>query len=671
VQNAEVIAGIVGNAVGIRLAGTTHTTDGTVAVNRNGCRKHMTDTIGTADEIGHWHRKEQGGSMRSATINTWFLGGLICLSGCNSVRNGFADRDPYRPVPPTVAPGLHAEAESPFAPASSSFPASRNHRTPDQSAPADSASVEQLRRSTSPSAAPRKLLITPVGHEVSDHRPHGDGTITVDGRTYELRLVDQDSDTQLTETGLRSIRVASQQTEVTAEPFLKDAFVSASKADEVASGESVPPDAMLLNLPSALSMIGGDHPAVGLAQWKVQEAYANLDQAEVLWLPSIQTGLSFHRHDGNLQASNGAIVDVNRSSLQYGLGAGTVGAGTTPRPGIRAQFHLADAIFQPDIAQKTAWATCHAEKAVVNRQLRDVAVAYLKLLDAHQQLTILLEIKDRTAAVSKITNDFAGAGQGLQADADRMRTELNLIEGRIAAAHEQVDVATAQLAYALSTEPGQKIIPMDPTVVPIELVSPELDNGSLIATGLSNRPELKELQALVAAACDRYRRQKYAPFVPSVLLGFSTGEFGGGVGNFVGNVDNRYDFDAMVTWEIRNFGFGERSARRRSQAQVQQAMFRKVSLIDDVAREITEAHTQVKHRHDRMAVTQASIRSAQDSYDRNLSRIREGEGLPIEVLQSVKALEASRRAYLDAVIAYNEAQVQLQWALGWQVSAPQ
>ncbi len=139
----------------------------------------------------------------------------------------------------------------------------------------------------------------------------------------------------------------------------------------------------------------------------------------------------------------------------------------------------------------------------------------------------------------------------------------------------------------------------------------------------------------------------------------------------INNVDNRYDFDAMVTWEIRNFGFGERSARRRSQAQVQQAMFRKLSLIDDVAREIAEAYTQVTHRRERMAVTQTSIRSAQDSYDRNLSRIREGEGLPIEVLQSVKALEASRRAYLDSVSAFNEAQFQLQWALGWQVSAPQ
>ena len=205
----------------------------------------------------------------------------------------------------------------------------------------------------------------------------------------------------------------------------------------------------------------------------------------------------------------------------------------------------------------------------------------------------------------------------------------------------------------------------------LDLVSAEMNQGALISAGLANRPELKELQALVAAACDRYQRQKYAPFVPSVLLGFSAGGFGGDTGNAINSVDDRYDFDAMVTWEIRNFGFGERSARRRTEAQVQQAMFRKVSLIDSVAREISEAHTKVSHRRQRMEVTQLSIQSAQDSYERSLQRIRSGEGSPIEVLPTVKALEASRTAYLQSVVAYNEAQFQLQWALGWQVSAPQ
>jgi outer membrane protein TolC len=611
--------------------------------------------------------------MRSTTMRAWFLGGLVCLSGCNGTRNAVVGKDTNRPARPRNALNLHAEAESPFPSEESagcrepnalaSGTSGKNAVQPQPAASAvDSQTLERL----------PKLVIRPVGHEVASANANlnNSGTITIDGRTYEIRLIDQSAD-GASKPGSGRVHFASEQRTISVQPNPRDNFTAEQSAEKVVLHEVAAPDAMLLNLPSALSMVGRDHPAVGLAQWKVQEAYANLEQAEFLWLPSIQTGFSFHRHDGNYQASNGDIVDVNRSSFQFGLGAGATGAGTTPVPGIRAQFHLADAIFQPEIAQKTAWATCHGEKAVVNRQLRDVALAYIKLLDTHQQLRILEEVRDSTAALSKITDDFAAAGQGLQADADRMRTELTLTEGRIAAARENVDVSSARLGYALSADPGQRILPMDPTVVPIELVSAQMDQGSLISAGLSNRPELKELQALVAAACDGYQRQKYAPFVPSVLLGLSAGGFGGDTGNAINSVDDRYDFDAMVTWEIRNFGFGERSARRRTEAQVQQAMFRKVSLIDDVAREIAEAHTQVTHRRERMAVTQMSIQSAQDSYDRNLSRIREGAGLPIEVLQSVKALEASRRAYLESVVAYNEAQFQLQWALGWHVSAPE
>ncbi|MEM9588744.1 MAG: hypothetical protein AAGA03_15790 [Planctomycetota bacterium] len=177
-----------------------------------------------------------------------------------------------------------------------------------------------------------------------------------------------------------------------------------------------------LNLPSVLAMVGGQHPAVGFARWRVQEAYAELARAEALWLPSIRTGFSFHRHDGNYQASNGDIVDVNRNSFQYGLGVGGTGAGTTPSPGVVAQFHFADAIFLPRVTRKTAWARSHAAGATLNRQMRDAAHAYLDLLDAHQLTRLLMESKTRLADLAKITLDYAEAGEGLQADADRLQT---------------------------------------------------------------------------------------------------------------------------------------------------------------------------------------------------------------------------------------------------------
>jgi len=330
---------------------------------------------------------------------------------------------------------------------------------------------------------------------------------------------------------------------------------------------------------------------------------------------------------------------------------------------------MADAIFQPEIAQKNAWARGHASNAVQNRQLLDAALAYIELLAAEQDQRILESSHDLTRELTKLTNDFAKSGQGLQADADRLATELALVESRLEEAKEQSDIASARLSQALSIDSGRRIVPRDHSVLPIELVSPEYDKGTLITTGLTNRPELKEAQNLVSAACDEYKRQEYASLIPSVVLGFSTGGFGGGLGNDVGNFAGRYDVDAAMLWELRNLGFGEQAARRRSKAQIEQTKFRKLRLLDQVATEVSEAHSQVVHRRSRMDINQRAIKSAQNSYERNLARIQNGQGLPLEVLQSLRALEDARREYLRAVTEYNQAQFQLQWALGWTVVA--
>jgi outer membrane protein TolC len=426
-----------------------------------------------------------------------------------------------------------------------------------------------------------------------------------------------------------------------------------------------------LNLPTALAAVDGRHPAIGLAQWRVKEAYARLEQAQVLWLPSIRAGVSYHKHDGNYQASDGSIVDVNRNSLLYGLGVGATGAGTMPFPGVVARFHFADAIFQPKIARNTASARGHAAAAAVNQQLMSAAVGYLDLIGAHQDMRIVEATRDRTADLFKLTSDFAATGKGLRADADRMATELALVENRLVSARERIDVSASRLVQTLSLDAGSQIVPMDPTVVPIQLVSPELDRSELIRTGLGNRPELKESQSLVAAACDQHRRQKYAPFVPSVLLGFSKGKFGGGLGSSPDNTDDRYDFDALVSWELRNLGFGERAARHEASSRFEQSKFEKLRMMDAVAREVAESHAGTQHRAQQIVITLRAIKSADDSHRRNLSRIRDGQGLPLEVLQSLRALEDARRAYLTAVVDYNESQFRLQWSLGWPVTAPE
>jgi outer membrane protein TolC len=424
-----------------------------------------------------------------------------------------------------------------------------------------------------------------------------------------------------------------------------------------------------VNLPTVLAMIGGQHPVVGFAQSRVQEAYAQLDRAKVMWLPSIQTGFNYRRRDGNYQAVDGAIVDVNLNSMNYGLGAGAVAAGSPTRPGIVAQFHLADALFTPKVAEKTAWAREHAASATLNRQLLDGGIAYIDLLEAYQDYEILSESVRRNSELAKITQDFAIAGAGLKSDADRSTTELVMVQSRQLAAREGQLVASTRIARVLSIPMSSAILPQDTVAVPLELTPQLPDEPSLISTGLATRPELKESQALVAAACAAYKREKQAPFIPSILLGFSTTSFGGGLGSDAENFGGRYDVDAMMVWETRNLGFGEAAARRERNAQVHQATFTKLRMMDQVAQEIAEANIQVGVRRQQVELTQQAIAHARDSYVRHMERIKEGQGLPIEALQAIQALENSERAYLRAVTAYNRSQLQLQWALGWSITS--
>jgi outer membrane protein TolC len=202
-------------------------------------------------------------------------------------------------------------------------------------------------------------------------------------------------------------------------------------------------------------------------------------------------------------------------------------------------------------------------------------------------------------------------------------------------------------------------------VVPLELAEVDSAEYDQVLCGLVRRPELAESQALVSAAKEAYAREKNAPLVPSILLGFSTGGFGGGLGNQFGDWGGRYDIDALMTWELRNMGLGEQAARRERQAQIQQAMFNKIRWMDQVAQEISEARVQVLVRREQLEVSDQAVRTANDSYMKNLERIGQGQGLPIEVLQSAQAMETSERAYLSTVSNYNRAQLQLLWAMGW------
>jgi len=420
-----------------------------------------------------------------------------------------------------------------------------------------------------------------------------------------------------------------------------------------------------LSLGNVLYLADAQNPNVALARERINEAYARVDRADALWLPSIRAGMNYVHHEGNVQDVGGNVFNTNKSGFYGGLGAGGTGAGSPAIPGVVAQFHLTDAIFQPKISGHQAASRQFGATAVKNDTLRNTAVAYLELLRAEQSLAIAEEALDNTTRLAKLIGDYARTGQGLSSDHERMLAEQALREAELYSRVEAVRVASARLAQLLHSDPSVRISSGEPMVIPLEIIDRNSSSASFVATGLMRRPELAEQKHLVCEAAERRNREKYAPLVPSVLLGMSYGGLGGGLGSSIINTDDRWDADAMAYWELRNFGVGERAARNEMSSLVRQAQHREIALMDQVAREVVETHAQVIERSRRIAVAKQGIAAAERSFRMNENRIENAQGLPIESLQSVQALAVARLSYLNAVIDYNIAQFELCRATGW------
>jgi outer membrane protein TolC len=426
-----------------------------------------------------------------------------------------------------------------------------------------------------------------------------------------------------------------------------------------------------IDLSTALMLSAGRSPQVAFAQSRIEESQAQLNRAEALWLPSLRAGANFNKHEGRIQDVAGSIIETSRGSMYSGLGAGAVGAGSPSIPGVVAQFHVTDAIFQPKITQQTIRARSAKARATMNDDLLATALAHLQLLRATQERAVTEVAVTQFQELERVTREFAVAGQGLESDHDRARAELALRRNELLRSSEAVDVASARLAQQVRWEYGVQLQPAETILFPISLVNRSTPAQGLIAVGLLNRPEIAESRHLICEAVERLNRERYAPLIPSVLLGVSYGGQTGGLGGRFENSGDRLDADAMAYWEIRQLGFGEKAAQREARSRIVQNRTGQIALMDQVAREIVESYAQVRSRSQQIETAEESVSAAQDSFRRNWERIQNGQGLPIEVLQSIQALTTAQREYVRTIADHNAAQFTLHRSLGWPVDSAQ
>jgi outer membrane protein TolC len=431
-----------------------------------------------------------------------------------------------------------------------------------------------------------------------------------------------------------------------------------------------------INLPAALRL--GDVRAVDVAAAteRIRIAAAVLEQAQVLWLPTITLGGDYNRHDGKQQDTSGNVFNNNRSSMMFGVGTGI---------GQAAILDIGNAIFTPLVARQQLVVREADRQAVSNDTLLAISDAYFNVQQSRGQLAGAIETTRRTEELLRITRQQAKV---IVSEFELFRVEAELASRQQAEllARERWKVASAELVRILRLDPSTQVEPMEPPQLRVDLIAVDRPLDDLVPIGLTYRPELASQQAAVQATLTLLKQERLRPLIPSLLLrGFSTpvtgtlaaGVFGGGANSSIGNGGLRSDVDVQLLWQLDNLGFGNVAKIHQREGENRLAVIDLFRIQDRVAKEVAEAYAQAQLAARRVPFAENGIRAAAESAEKNLLALRQTKAIadrgPLQVTlvvrpqEAVAAIQALAQAYGDyftAVADANRAQFRLYRALG-------
>ena len=197
-----------------------------------------------------------------------------------------------------------------------------------------------------------------------------------------------------------------------------------------------------IDLATALRLSDARPLIVAAAQAGVWVAEAQLTRAKLLWVPTLNIGFDYTRHDGGGPDFNKGIMTAPSVNFFYG-GLGMWGTISTP-----------DAIFQPLAARQFVNARQWDIQSAKNEALYMTANAYFTVHQRRGMYTGTLycverghDLVDRVAQLSK---EFVP-----DVEVDRARNFLADLEQQAVLARQEWRVSSADLTQVLRLDPAR------------------------------------------------------------------------------------------------------------------------------------------------------------------------------------------------------------------------
>lgn len=429
-----------------------------------------------------------------------------------------------------------------------------------------------------------------------------------------------------------------------------------------------------INLASAMRLSDARPLMVAEAQAKAWIAEAQLQRAQVIWVPQLNLGGDYIRHDGYGPDFNRAL-NTQQRPLNQNVNFLYAGAGAT------AAFGLTDAIYEPLAARQVLDSRRMDIQAAKNDALLETAKAYFEVHQYRGQYAGALDSVRRGRMLEERIR-FLSEDLVPRVEHDRVNRLLATAEQHATEKRERWRVASANLTQVLRLDPRVVVDPAEQDHLQITLIDPARPLDELIPIALCTRPELSSHQSLVAGVAERIRREKGRILLPSIMLnGFQTpneylqvGAQGFGADKNLNLWSARNDISPQVLWQWEALGFGNRARIKEQRGEQSRAIIELFKQQDSVAADVTRAQARLQSASVRVLQAERAMREGIITFDGNyegLAQTKRFDNVLVQVFrpqEAVNALDMLIRAY-DAYFAtvaeYNRAQFEMYHALGY------
>ena len=408
-----------------------------------------------------------------------------------------------------------------------------------------------------------------------------------------------------------------------------------------------------INLATALRLSDARPLVVTAAQAGAWVAEAQLQRANLIWVPTLNMGGDYIRHDGFGPDFNRGLNTAQRP-LNQNVNFLYAGAG------VIADFALTDAIFEPLAARQTLTSRRWDIQTAKNDALLATAKAYFDVHELRGQYAV------RWTSRSAARSWWTASGNSVKTWFPKSSTRgakrmLALAQQNVASKRQKWRVSSANLTQVLRLDPRVVVEPAEQDHLQVTLIDPARPLDDLIPTGLTNRPELCSQQALVNAVAERIRREQGRILMPSLMLnGFQTpnellqvGAQGFGPDRKLNLWSVRDDFSPQVVWQLEALGLGNMARIKEQRGEQSRAIVELFKAQDAVAADVTRAQARLQAAAVRVVQAERSLHEAVITYEGNYEGLAQTKRFGDVLFQAFRPQEAIV-ALQDMIVSYDE-----------------